>query len=87
MYILGHLNRWIGDRKKAAIIGGFGVPGEDDNGRRMVELCAEKGLCVGNTYFQHRSMHKYTRVAKGRDGVGLKSMIGLVLVKKDMCRM
>ena len=31
-------------------------------------------------------MHKYTRVARGRDGVEVKSMLGLVLVKKDMLR-
>ena len=31
-------------------------------------------------------MHKYTRVAEGRDGVEIKSMIDLVLVKRDMLR-
>ena len=44
----------------------------------MVEFCAERGLCVGNTYFKHKSLHKNTRVGKG-----LKR-IDLVLVKKDM---
>ena len=34
--------------------------------------------------FEHKSLHKYTRVAKGQDGVEVKSMIDLVLVKKDM---
>ena len=29
-------------------------------------------------------MHKYTRVARGQDGVEVKSMIDLMLVKKDM---
>ena len=29
-------------------------------------------------------MHKYTRVAKGQGGVETKSMIDLVLVKRDM---
>ena len=29
------------------------------------------------------SLHKYTRVARGQDGVEVKSMIDLVLVKKD----
>ena len=37
-------------------------------------------------YFKHRSMHKYTRLAKEQDGVELKSMIGLVLVKRDVLR-
>ena len=47
---------------------------------------AKKGDSVGNTYFKHRSFHKYTRVARGRDGVEIKSMIDLVLVKRDMLR-
>ena len=59
LYTLGDLNGWIGDRTRAGITSAFGVPGENDNGRRVVEFCAKKGLCVGNTYFKHRSLHKY----------------------------
>ena len=52
---------------------------------RIGVLCC--GLCVGNiTYFKHRSLHKYTRVAMGQDGVEVKSMIDLLMVKKDMLR-
>ena len=47
-------------------------------------FCIERGLCLGNTYFKHRSLYKYTRVARGQDRVEVKSMIDLVLVKKDM---
>ena len=46
LYIMGDLNEWIGDRTRAGITGAFGVPGENENGRRMVEFCAERGLCV-----------------------------------------
>ena len=42
---------------RAGITGAFGAPGDNDNGRRVVEFCAEGGLCVGNTYFKHRSLH------------------------------
>ena len=73
--ILLDLNGWIGDKTSAGITGAFGVPGENDNGRRVVEFCAERGLCVDNTYFKHRRLHKYTRVARGRDGVEIKRMI------------
>ena len=52
----------------------------------MVEFYAERGLCVDNTYFKHRILHKYTRVAKSQDGVEIKSMVDLVLVKRDMLR-
>ena len=40
----------------------------------------------GNTYFKHISVHKCTRVARGREGKEIKSMIDLMLVKMDMLR-
>ena len=46
--ILGYLNRWIGDRTRTVITGALGVPGENDKGRRVVEFCAERGICVGS---------------------------------------
>ena len=84
--ILEDLNGWIGDRTRDGIEGAFGDPGENDNGRRVVVFCAERGLYVGSTYFKHRILHKYTRVARGRDGVEIKSMVDLALVKRDMLR-
>ena len=39
--ILGDINGWIGDRTRACITGAFGVPGDNDNGRRVVEFCEE----------------------------------------------
>ena len=35
-------------------------------------------------YFKHRSLYKYTRVTRGQDGVEIKSMIDLGLVKSDI---
>ena len=61
--------KWI-DKRKADITGAFGVAGENDNGKRVVDFCEESGLCMGKTYFNHRSMYKYTRVVKGPRWVG-----------------
>ena len=63
----------VGDGTRAGITGAFGVPRENDNGRRVVEFCAERGPCVGNTYFKHISLHKCTRVARDQDGVEIKN--------------
>ena len=52
--ILGDLNGWIGDRTRDDIPCAFGVPGENDNGRRVMQFCAEKGMCVVNIYFKLR---------------------------------
>ena len=38
------------------------------------------------TYFKHRSLHTYTRVARAREAVEIKRMIDLMLVKRDMLR-
>ena len=81
--ILGDLN---GDRTIAGITGAFRVPGENDNGKRVVKFCAERGLYVGNTYFEHKSLHKYKRMARVQDGVEVKRIIDLALVKKGMLR-
>ena len=85
--IIEDLNGWIGERMRVGITGAFGVTGENDNGRRVVEFCAERGLCGGITYFKYGNLHKYTRVARGQDGVEVKIMIDLVMMKSDMCRM
>ena len=47
---------------------------------------AQKENSVWVTYFKYKSLHKYTREARGRDGVEIKSIIYLVLVKRDMVR-
>ena len=68
---------------RADITGAFGIQGENDNGIRVVEFCVERGPCVDNTYFEHKSLHKYTMVVKSQDGGEVKSMIDLEL-KKDI---
>ena len=52
----------IEDWVRAAITGVFRVSGENDNGRRVVSFCAERGLYVGNTDFKDESLHKYMRL-------------------------
>ena len=84
MCILGDLNGWIGNKIKDGITCVFRVPGENDNSRRLVEFCGEIGLCLSNTNFKHKSLHKYTRVTMGQGRVEIKRMIDLALVKRDM---
>ena len=80
---MGDLNGWVGERVRADITGVFEVLGENSNGKRVVDFCAERGLCIGYTYFKHSSLHKYTRVARGQDFMKAMSMIDLVLEKME----
>ena len=43
---------------RAGIIDAFDIPGESDIGKRVVKFCAERELCVGNTYLEHKSLHR-----------------------------
>ena len=82
---LGDLNRWIGDRTRANINGAFGVPGENDNGRRVAEFCTERGLYVGNTHILSTEVCISTQDWQGEQWSGGKEH-DLVLVKRDMLR-
>ena len=43
------------------ITGGFGVPVESYNGKRVIDFYAERWLCVGDTYFERKNLHKRSR--------------------------
>ena len=59
--MLGDLNGWVVNRLRVGITGGFGVPGENDNGKRVIDFLAERRLSVSNTYFEHKNLRKYNR--------------------------
>ena len=82
--MLRDLNGWVGDRLREGMNGGFEVPEENDNGRRVIDFCAGRGISASNTYFEHKSLYKYIQAARGQHGVEVKSIIDLALVKKAM---
>ena len=65
--VVGDLNARVGDREIEGVTGKFGVPGLNENGEWLLNMCAERGLVVGNTWFNKRKIHKYTWVS-GVDG-------------------
>ena len=75
--VLGDLNAKVGDREREGVVGKYGVPGVNENGERLVEVCAERKMIIGNTWFQKKLIHKYTR--EGENGQE-KSLIDYVLV-------
>ena len=42
------------------VIGRHGEETQNDNGRRLLRLCATNGLTVMNRCFEHKDIHKYT---------------------------
>ena len=69
---------------RVGITGAFAVLENIGDGRRLFHFRAEKELCVVNTYFMDKNLHKYTRLARGQNKVEVMSILDLVLVKKDL---
>ena len=43
------------------MIGPFGSASHTNNsGERLILFCSINGLCIGNSYFRHKMIHKYT---------------------------
>ena len=65
------------------IVGRHGVPGRNESGERLLEMCAEQELVVGNSWFE-KNVYKYTwlRMAEGR--VVDKALMDYVLLPRRM---
>ena len=75
--VLGDMNAKVGDQERAGVVGRHGVAGVNENGERLIEVCSERRMSVGNTWFEKRPFQKYTR--EGDNGLE-KSLIDYVLV-------
>ena len=66
--VLGDLNARVGDGEVEGVVGKYGVPGENESGERLLNMCVEQELVIGNSFFKKKEINKYTwiRVANGR---------------------
>ncbi|PFX17198.1 Craniofacial development protein 2 [Stylophora pistillata] len=60
VYLLGDFNARIGSDWQAwpACLGHFGVGNLNENGQILLELCCHHGLCITNSYFKCKELHK-----------------------------
>ena len=49
MVVLGDLNARVGNEVIERIVGRHGVPGRNESGKRLLELCADQELVVDNS--------------------------------------
>ena len=48
-----------------------------------IDFCTEEWFSVSSAYFECKSLHNYTRVARDQEELEVMSMINLGLVKED----
>ena len=63
------------------VIGKHGDPHTNVNGKGLLQFCATNGLCIMNTFFQHKRIHTYTWY---RNSLGRRSLIDFVIVSADL---
>ena len=66
--VLGDLNARVGDGEIEGVLGRYGVLDVNESGEKLLDMCVEKELAVGNSYFKKKNVNKYTwvKVAGGR---------------------
>lgn len=81
VFILGDFNARVGADIEAwsPTIGNFGVGKINDNGQRLLELCAYHGLCVTNTFFDNKP---HRRVSWCHPRSGRWHQLDLVVTRK-----
>ena len=52
MVVLGDLNARVGDGEVEDVVRKYGVPGENESGKRLLDKCVEQELVIGNSFFQ-----------------------------------
>ena len=82
--MLGDLNARVGDGELQGVVGKYGVSDENESGKRVLDMCVEQELAIGNSFFKKKGLNKYTwiRVANGR--VIERALMDYVLITKRM---
>lgn len=60
VFIMGYFNARVGSRVGDKEVDPFGESIINENGERLVDLCAAYHLKLCNTFFEHKSIHRCT---------------------------
>ena len=84
MVVLGDLNARVGNEVIKGIVGWHGVPGRNESGDRLLEMCAKQELVVGNSWFTKNDVYKYTWLRMAEGMVLDKALMDYVLLPRLM---
>ena len=60
------------------------MPGRNDSGERMIGMCVEREVVIGNTYFEKKEIYKYTWVRQESGRVVDRALMDYVVVSKNV---
>lgn len=81
LIVLGDLNGRVGNRPDLTenCVGRHGEDSINRNGKRIIDFCIINDMVVGNTLFEHKEIHKFTREDQSRKE---RSIVELVMVER-----
>ena len=82
--VLGDLNARVGNEVIEGIDRRHEVPGRNESGERVLEMCTEQELVVGNSWFKKNDVYKYTWVRMVERRVVDKALMDYVLLPRRM---
>lgn len=82
--LLGDLNARVGGNMIEGVVGRYGVPGRNESGDWLVDLCMIHDLMVGNSLFKKRDINKYTWVKVEGSRVVERALMDYVVISKGM---
>ena len=82
--VLGDLNARVGDVEIEGVVGKYGVPGRNESGESLIQMCLVNEMSVGNTFFKKKDINKYTWVRVNDGQLVDRAMMDYVLMKKKM---
>ena len=83
LLLLGDFNVHVGvdNATWKGVIAQRGNAEINKNGKCLLQFCATYGLCLMNTFFQHKGIHKY---AWYKDSLGQRYVIDFCIVSADL---
>ena len=60
LFIIGDWNAKVGSQDIPGVTGKFGLGGQNEAGKRLIEFCQENALVIANTLFQQCKRRLYT---------------------------
>ena len=82
--MLGDLTARVGKGEVQGVMGKYGVLGRNVSGDRLLEMCAEMELMVGNTLFRKKGINKFTWQRIDNGILIERAMMDYVLVEKSV---
>ena len=82
--VLWDLNARVGNYVIKGIVRQHGVPGRNESGKRLLEMCAEQELLVCNSWFRKNYEYKYSWVRTVEGRAVDRALMDYLLLPKPM---